>query len=52
VNPSLSSRWETVAMVDRTLTWGVTVRDRYPAPADGYGRIASDVKVLKVSLDA
>jgi subtilisin-like proprotein convertase family protein len=52
VNPNLNSSWETVAMVDRTLTWGVTVRDRYPATADGYGRIASDVKVLKVTADA
>lgn len=51
-NPSINSAWETVSLVDRTLTWGVTVRDRYPSNQEGKGRIASDVKVLKVHSDA
>ncbi len=50
--PSLNSSWETVSLVDRTLTWGVTVRDRYPADLGVNGRTASDVKVLQVTTDA
>lgn len=50
--PSLNSSWETVSLVDRTLTWGVTVRDRYPAALGVNGRTASDVKVLQVTTDA
>ncbi|MFD2726175.1 zinc-dependent metalloprotease [Hyunsoonleella rubra] len=30
-NPGLGSDWETVATVDRTLNWALTVRDRNPA---------------------
>ncbi len=51
-NPKVNGRWETVSLVDRTLTWGVTVRDRYPATAEGKGRTSSDVKVITVSSDA
>ena len=52
VNPQTGSRWETVSMVDRILTWAVTVRDRFPALADAKGRMAFDIKVLKVISDA
>ena len=52
VNPQIDSRWETVSMVDRKLTWAVTVRDRYPASDQAKGRMAFDVKVLKVISDA
>lgn len=51
-NPGVGSRWETVPMVDRTLKWAVTVRDRYPASDNAKGRMASDVKILKVISDA
>ena len=47
-NPTVGSNWETVSTVDRTLTWGVTVRDRYPAIANGMGRTASDARTFKV----
>ena len=51
-NPSINSAWETVSLVDRSLTWGVTVRDRYLSDREGEGRMASDVKVIKVISDA
>ena len=52
VDPQTDGRWETVSMVDRTLTWAVTVRDRYPVSNDAKGRMNFDVKVLKVVSDA
>ena len=50
--PQTGGRWETVSLVDRTLTWAVTVRDRFPAAVDVSGRMAFDVKMLKVISDA
>ena len=47
-NPATGSRWETVSLVDRTLTWAVTARDRYPASAGQKGRTTSDIKLLKI----
>lgn len=47
-NPTVGGRWETVSMLDRILTWGVTVRDRYPAVSGGNTALASDLRVLKV----
>lgn len=51
-NPQIGGQWETVSLVDRTMTWAVTVRDRYPASADGSGRMASDIKMVKIISDA
>ncbi|WP_345006278.1 reprolysin-like metallopeptidase [Snuella lapsa] len=34
-NPGLGSDWETVATVDRTLNWALTVRDRDPSSPTG-----------------
>ena len=51
-NPQTGGQWETVSLVDRTMTWAVTVRDRYPTSEDAKGRMAFDVKVLKVISDA
>ena len=52
VNPQTGGQWETVSLVDRTLTWAVTARDRYPASVDVSGRMAFDIKMLKVISDA
>lgn len=49
VNPTEGSRWETVSLVDRILTWGITVRDRYSAIEQGMGRPSSDVKVIQIT---
>ena len=51
-NPTIGSNWETVSNIERTLTWGVTVRDYYPADANGYGKTTSDVKILRVTPEA
>ena len=51
-NPATGSRWETVSLVDRMLTWAVTARDRYPASAGQKGRTTSDIKLLKIVSDA
>ena len=51
-NPQTDGSWETVSLVDRTLTWAITVRDRFPAAADVSGRMAFDIKMLKVISDA
>ena len=37
-------QWETVSLVDRTMTWAVTVRDRFPASTNGSTRMAFDIK--------
>ena len=49
INPTIESNWETVSNIERTLTWGVTVRDYYPALGNGNGKTTSDVKILKVT---
>ena len=51
-NPQTGGQWETVSLVDRAMTWAVTVRDRYPASVDGSGRMAFDIKALKIISDA
>ena len=52
VNPQTGGQWETVSLVDRAMTWAVTARDRYPASVDGSGRMAFDIKALKIISDA
>jgi len=49
INPTIESNWETVSNIERTLTWGVTVRDYYPALGNGNGKTTSDVRILKVT---
>ncbi len=51
-NPTLFSSWETVSNVERTLTWGVTVRDRSELNPNGMGQISQDVKKIFVSSTA
>ena len=48
-NPTLFSSWETVSNVERTLTWGVTVRDRSESNPNGMGQISQDVKRIFVT---
>jgi subtilisin-like proprotein convertase family protein len=48
-NPTLFSSWETVSNVERTLTWGVTVRDRSQSNPNGIGQISQDVKKIFVA---
>ena len=50
--PSLFSSWETVSNVERTLTWGVTVRDRSESNPNGMGQISQDVKKIFVTATA
>ena len=52
VNPQIDSRWKLSQWSTGKLTWAVTVRDRYPASDQAKGRMAFDVKVLKVISDA
>ncbi len=42
-----SDDWETVSTVGRTLTWGITVRDR-SATGAGVGQTARDIKLIQV----
>ncbi len=42
-----SDDWETVSTVSRTLTWGVTVRDR-SATVTGVGQTVRDIKLVQV----
>ena len=51
-NPTIGSNWETVSNIERTLTWGVTVRDYFPALANGKGKTTSDARILKVTSKA
>ena len=51
-NPTLFSSWETVSNVERTLTWGVTARDRSESNPNGMGQISQDVKKIFVSATA
>ncbi len=51
-NPQTGGQWETVSLVDRIMTWGVTARDRYPTSAGAGGRMAFDIKVVKIISDA
>ncbi len=47
-NPSAGDNWETVSNVDRILTWGITIRDRFADTIGQRGRISSDKKILTV----
>ncbi len=42
-----SDDWETVSTVSRTLTWGITVRDR-SATVTGVGQTVRDIKLIQV----
>ncbi len=46
--PAASDDWETVATVSRTLTWGVTVRDRSNASVSQDGQLAQDDLTITV----
>ena len=51
-NPTIVSNWETVSNIERTLTWGVTVRDYFPPLSNGKGKTTSDARILKVTSEA
>jgi subtilisin-like proprotein convertase family protein len=47
-NPGLGSDWETVATVDRSLNWALTVRDRNPSAPSG-GQTSFDTMQIQVT---
>ncbi|MGB2085543.1 MAG: reprolysin-like metallopeptidase [Flavobacteriaceae bacterium] len=51
-NPTIGSNWETVALIDRDLRWGVTVRDRDQNNPSGVGFTAQDSKIIRVHQQA
>ncbi|MGB1448630.1 MAG: reprolysin-like metallopeptidase [Flavobacteriaceae bacterium] len=51
-NPTIGSAWETVSLVERSLRWGVTVRDRDQASPNGVGFVAQDEMNIRVESDA
>lgn len=51
-NPTIGSAWETVSSVERTLRWGITVRDRDQATPNGVGFVAQDEMNIRVEGDA
>ena len=52
VNPTIGSTWETVSLVERSLRWGVTVRDRDQASPNGVGFTAQDEMNIRVDGEA
>ena len=51
-NPTIGSAWETVSLVERSLRWGITVRDRDQANPNGVGFSAQDEMNIRVEGDA
>ena len=51
-NPTIGAAWETVSLVERSLRWGVTVRDRDQASPSGVGFSAQDEMNIRVEGDA
>ena len=47
-SPTLGSDWETVATVDRTMNWALTVRDREPTSTGLNGQSSLDLTVITV----
>ena len=52
INPTIGSGWETVSLVERSLRWGITVRDRDQANPSGVGFSAQDEMSIQVEGDA
>ncbi|KAB8154402.1 T9SS type A sorting domain-containing protein [Kordia sp. TARA_039_SRF] len=51
-NPTINSAWETVATVDRTMNWALTVRDREPTATGLGGQTSYDTMSIQVTTAA
>ena len=51
-NPNVNKAWETVSTVERRLTWGLSVRDRYAQTIGQQGQVSFDARVLTVNAAA
>ncbi|MFK7749667.1 MAG: reprolysin-like metallopeptidase, partial [Kordia sp.] len=48
-NPTINSAWETVATVNRTMSWALTVRDREPTATGLGGQSSFDTASIEVT---
>ena len=48
-NPTINSAWETVATVNRTMNWALTVRDREPTATGLGGQSSFDLTAIQVT---
>lgn len=51
-NPTINSPWETVATVNRTMNWALTVRDREPTATGLGGQSSFDLMSIQVTTAA
>lgn len=51
-NPTINSAWETVATVNRTMNWALTVRDREPTATGLGGQSSFDLTSIQVTTAA
>ncbi|MBC8754492.1 T9SS type A sorting domain-containing protein [Kordia sp. YSTF-M3] len=51
-NPTINSAWETVATVNRTMNWALTVRDRQPTATGLDGQSSFDLMEITVTTSA
>ncbi|MEM6721880.1 MAG: reprolysin-like metallopeptidase [Bacteroidota bacterium] len=51
-NPTINSAWETVATVNRTMNWALTVRDREPTATGLGGQTSYDTMSIQVTTTA
>jgi hypothetical protein len=51
-NPTINSAWETVATVNRTMNWALTVRDREPTATGLGGQTSYDTTSIQVTTAA
>ncbi len=51
-NPTINSPWETVATVNRTMSWALTVRDREPTATGLGGQSSFDLTSIQVTTAA
>lgn len=51
-SPTINSAWETVATVNRTMNWALTVRDREPTATGLGGQSSFDLTAIQVTTSA
>ncbi|WP_298508101.1 reprolysin-like metallopeptidase [uncultured Kordia sp.] len=51
-NPTINTAWETVATVNRTMSWALTVRDREPTATGLGGQTSYDLMSIQVTTAA
>ncbi|WP_420571645.1 reprolysin-like metallopeptidase [Kordia sp.] len=51
-NPTINTAWETVATVNRTMSWALTVRDREPTATGLGGQSSFDLTSIQVTTSA